>query len=173
MGVVVGCRKRKASSKEAEVVTEFPRQLLTDTAAAQPTGQSSPAQQSQAEIEAAEVDVAQAVPADDLEKCLDEVHKELDAEWAKIAAALELPNAGRVSFTELLLSDRFDVTDPCWRPGAVLLSLSSLVHLDLGEQMSEAWPATSCLRGVLSKFNHAFQCQQAMICCYLLCRTGP
>ena len=78
MGVVVGCRKRKASSKEAE----FPQQLPTDTAAAQPTGQSSPAQQSQAEIEAIEADVAQVVPADDLEKCLDEVHKELDAEWA-------------------------------------------------------------------------------------------
>ena len=52
MGVVVGCRKRKGSSKEAEVVTEFPQQPPTDTVAAQPTGQSSPTQQSQAEMEA-------------------------------------------------------------------------------------------------------------------------
>ena len=139
MGVVVGCRKRKASSKEAE----FPQQLLTDTATAQPTGQSSPAQ-----IEAVEADVAQAVPADDLEKCLDEVHKELDAEWAKNAAALELPNAGRVSFTELLLSDRFDVTDPCWQPGWVAVRSSAPQPLESGALGS----GRADVRGMASDF---------------------
>ena len=148
MGVVVGCRKRKASSKEAEAVTEFPQQLLTDTAAAQPTGQSSPAQQSQAEIEAAEADIAQAVPDDDLEKCLDEVHKELDAEWAKNAAALELPKAGRVSFTGLLLSDRFDVTDPCWQPGWVAARSSAPQPLESGALGS----GRADVRGIASDF---------------------
>ena len=30
--------------------------------------------------------------------------------------ALQLPDAGRVSFTELLLKDWSDVRDPCWQP---------------------------------------------------------
>ena len=44
-GVMGACRKRKASSKEAEVMTELHQQLLIDTAAAQPAAQSSTSQQ--------------------------------------------------------------------------------------------------------------------------------
>ena len=79
---------------------------------------------------------------------MDEVHKELDAEWAKIAAALELPNAGRVSFTELLLSDQFDVTDPCWQPGWVAVRSSAPQPLESGALGS----GRADVRGMASDF---------------------
>ena len=82
-------------------------------------GSARPAQQPDAE--AAADDAAQAEPADELEQCLTEVYddKELEKQWALNAQELKLPNGGYVSFTELLLNDRFDLTEPCWQPGWV------------------------------------------------------